>query len=63
LNWIWIVIVLAALGAAFGVGRGFLVGGKGPVSVSRLFRGGRHRRSDKERGTFVRIHKDLFPPG
>jgi len=41
LNWIWIVIVLAALGAAFGVGRGFLVGGKGPVSVSRLFRGGR----------------------
>jgi hypothetical protein len=41
LNWVWPVLILALLGTAFGVGRGLLVAGKGPVSVSRLLKGGR----------------------
>jgi len=41
LNWVWPVLILALLGTAFGVGRGLFVTGKGPVSVSRLLKGGR----------------------
>lgn len=41
MNWIWPVIALVLLGTAFGVGRGFFVAGKNPVSLSRLIKGGR----------------------
>lgn len=41
MNWVWPVLILALLGTAFGVGRGLFVAGKGPVSVSRLLKGGR----------------------
>jgi hypothetical protein len=40
-NWIWLAVILAALGTAFGVGRGLHVSGKDPLSVSRLLKGGR----------------------
>lgn len=41
MNWFWTVLVLVLLGTALGVGRGFFVAGKSPVSLSRLLKGGR----------------------
>ncbi len=41
MNWVVIVLAAVAVGTAFGVGRGFSLQGKGPVSVNRLVRSGR----------------------
>lgn len=41
MNWIWIVLIPVVLGAAYGVGRGFSVAGKGSAAVNRVLKGGR----------------------
>lgn len=57
MNWFWLVLILFALGAAFGVGRGLSVAGKGTVTVNRLLKGGR----DGVRLLLERVEREEAP--